>query len=290
MRRLPAAKKMRATMKRTISGLCLAALLTLPPGLPAEAHGGGFVYVPMYVPQAPPQVPAAVTGAYERFHTVAVISAIGATLTLNNQHFLGTKTGALDIADWRIDDQVNSSLHQYLGARFTFKDVAYDRGALASIPNGAWDDSRVALRKYLVAVPNDGVDAFIVVRPDLEYKMPGMPGLALMKNEDNRPMIWANYEIDVLDAHTLELISKAYSRVQTRAGTPLSFAVMPARDSLKLDDDFALNDAQRAELHTDVSVLLTVSLLETLRALQTGVTLPAVGARAIVPVKPDEDI
>jgi len=266
----------------------LAALLALSftAGL-APAAEAAVVFIPIVIP-IPVQVPSAQTGGYDRIHKVAVLSAIGTRLTVRSNGFFSSSTYTPDISDWKVDDRIAQMMRQYLGGRFTFKDVAFDRAALAALPNGPWDNSTGKVRDLLARVPNDDLDAFIVVRPDLEYEAPGLSGLALENGSnmfgDLAPVIWANYEIDIIDAHTYETIAKAYSRVSLRRGQPDSFAGLIGDASLKLDNAYVMNDSQRAILHGYVNRLVTASLIETLRSLQLGVTLPEPGARTLVPI------
>jgi hypothetical protein len=278
--------------------LIIAAVVLAVP-VPASAHGGGggggghassshtTVTVPIFIPtqaQMPTQV-----GDTSRIHTVAVLSALGPNLTLMNTHFLGTKTSQLNISDWAIDDEVDMLMKRYLHGRFAFKDVLYDRTVLNAIPNGVWD-SQSGFSKYLRTVPSDGIDAFIVVRRDLVLQAPGIEGLALQGGllADNTPVVWANYEIDIIDAHTYTTISSAYSRIRLRAGTNASFAGLEGPKQLVVGDDFALTDTQRALLHGFIDKIVDASLIETLRALDLGVALPDAGARTLVPIPADK--
>lgn len=124
-------------------------------------------------------VPKPRIGNLDSIHTVAVLSVVGTSMTLQNRRFIGSRSKEFDITDWKVDDQVTTTLRQYLGGRFSFKDVPYDRAALVKISNGPLAFSAVAARRYLESVPKDGIDAFIIVRPSLYYDVPGLLGLAL---------------------------------------------------------------------------------------------------------------
>jgi hypothetical protein len=248
------------------------------------------IFVPIVIP-IPVQIPSALTGGYSKIHNVAVISAIGSHFTVQNNTFWGTKKYPLDIARWSVDSAVEGMMRQYLGSRFDIASVPFDRSTLVALPNGPWDNSTGSVRKLLAAVPNDRLDAFIVVRPDLEYQAPGIAGLALQNSTDfingAAPVVWANYEIDIVDAHTYETIAKAYSRVSLHRGQPDSFAGLLAGSSLQTDR-LDLDEQQQSLLHALTNRLITASLIETLRSLQLGVTLPEPGARVLVPIPPDK--
>ena len=256
-------------------------------GTPARS---GAVFIPIVVP-IPVTLPSAQTGGYDQIHTIAVLSSLGDTMQLQNVHFVGTKSRTLNIADWNQDGVANSLLQNYLSSRFTVKTVSYDRAAIAALPNGPFENSRVKLQQILGKIANDGIDAFMVIRPDLEYQAPGVEGIALVNGNgmgDPPPIIWANYEIDLVDAHSYATIAKAYSRVSYRLGDPASFANIIAPDILKLNDTLDLTADQSAVLHTYSARLLSASIVETLRALDMGLQLPVAGARTLIPIPADK--
>src|SRR5712691_5148413 len=68
-----------------------------------------------------PKVPPPEIGKTENIKTVAVLSAIGATMTLKNVHRFSLTspiTKQLDIAEFKIDDQAEATVRQLLGSRF----------------------------------------------------------------------------------------------------------------------------------------------------------------------------
>src|SRR5690348_11818454 len=171
----------------------LAALLVLMPC----AHAA---VIAMPAGKAPPCVPAAHTGDLTNIRTVAVISAIGQRFTVSRVSGWFNKTNELDIQDWRLDDVASAEVKNLLGSRFAFKDVAYDRSALAAIPNGSLRNSTGALKTYLQGVSNDDLDAFVVVRPDFETPAQGVEGLGVEVNYGvltvrDLPVAWLNFEV-----------------------------------------------------------------------------------------------
>ena len=240
----------------------------------AAGHGGGtYVYVPMFVPAAP-NLPGAQTANLAAIKTVAVISAIGQTVKVEHIGFWGTTTNVVDVTDWKLDDLTTALVKRLLGARFAFKDVAHDRAALAAIPNGPMDNSTTALAAYLASLPRDGLDAFLVIRPDVEYGAPCEIGLALMSGSGIPPTECADYEIDVVDAHSLTILAKAYSRMQPAGGGDPTFSDYTVGEDLTPADDAILTDAQRAKLRFDFTRIMVELVLETLRALALA-DLPA---------------
>lgn len=271
-------------LKRLLTAACTTfALAVVHPAL------AGVVYVPIIVPIQPLMVTS--PAQYDAIHSVAVISAIGVNLNMRNVHFLNVADKHLDISGWKLDDEATDMLKRYLGSRFQFRDVPYDRAKLAAIPNGPWDGAFSGFTAFLKSLPTEGIDAFILLRPDLESYDPGLPGIALTNGNglaNTLPVIWANYEIDVIDAHTLKIIGKSFSRVTLRAGVAPSFAGVVVPPVLALDDDFALSDKQQMLLHGIVSKLVEASLVETIRSMNFGVSLPDAGARELVPIPPDK--
>jgi hypothetical protein len=256
-------------------------------------HGGHFVTVGIYGAAAP-ALPPAVIGNTSAIHTVAIVSAIGQTLQINRHLGLWNDSSkSVDITDWKLDDRATADLRKWLGGRFAFRDVPYDAAALAEIPNGAWDTSTTDLENFLRMVPHDGIDAFIVVRPDLERNTSGIQGLGTTNG--NYPggaapvREWANYEIDIVDAKTLKEISKCYARAQSREGAAPSFAAYTVGNNLDPGDAMIFTPVQRLMLHGQFGYMVDNTILETVRALQLGVALPSPGARELVDIPADKD-
>jgi len=264
-------------MKRFLLA-ALAALLLLAPEAFARGGGATYVYIPIYIP--PPQVPAADVGGYDKVHKVAILSAIGTGMTLDVQHFLAPATGKLDISAWNLDAHVAATVKKYLGGRFNFVDVPYDAAKLAPILPNWWHAGEMA--KFLKTVPNQEVDAFLVVRPQGD-------GVELQTN-GNRTVLWVNYEMDLIDAHTYKTIASSTSRLQFRQGTLPDFPGRLVGDEFKLDDTLKLAPEKLDKLHTLTEQMLEYTLVETIRSLQFGVTLPPIGSHDIVPLQPDNHI
>ena len=263
---------------------------------PAIAHGGGGGgghggghYTTVYIPGGGvPGLPNAKTGDYANIHSVAIVSAIGQTMTLGRAGWLA-KHKDITIADWKIDDLVDATLRRYLTGRFTFVDVPHDSAALQAIPNGTTDVSVKAMHDYLAALPAQGVDAFIVVRPDGEGAAP-TPGLSLDNDDSSttRPSVNANYEIDIVDAKSLKVIAHALSRLTLRQGDGEHFASLLVSVDINVGPDQTPTDAQRAAMKKMFEHLVSLSMVETLRSLNLGIPLPAAGARVMVAIPKDK--
>jgi hypothetical protein len=267
---------------------CLAALALMGVS-PAMAHGGGAVIVPIIIPGGggAPVVPHALRGDYSGIHTVAVVSALGQELTLGSSGLLAQHK-TLDVSDWNLDDKITATLSRYLATRFKLATVPYDRAALAHVENGRFDNSAPALHDYLAALPNAGIDAFIVLRPDAEDGTPQTPGLSLSDPGIGLPVLSANYEIDVVDAHSLKVIGHAFSRILQREGATVSFVQIIGPKSLMVAPDQTPTPAQREAMGAGFTSIVKTSLIETLNALDLGIALPKAGARTIVPIPPDK--
>jgi hypothetical protein len=270
--------------------IVLAAMLTA--ASPALAHGGGggggghgggyTVYIPVMGSTAAPNVPKAKTGDYSQIHKIAIVSAIGQTMTVGSTG-LFAKHSNFDITDWKLDDLVETTVRKYIADRFGIIDVPYDRAALASIPDGYGPRDR--MHAYLAALPAMGVDAFVVVHPDTASYSPDTPGLSIGDIEGiSGPIFTADYDIDIVDAHSLQVIGHTFSRVQLRAGALPSFVQMLGPVDLKVLHGQTPTDAQRTRLKAHFSTIVQESLIETLRSLDLGIALPAAGARVIVPI------
>lgn len=282
-------------MHRSKRGLCAALIAALAPSI-AAAHGGGgggghYVYIPIYGGNGPSIVPPAKRGDYSNIKTVAVISAIATKVTLGNMAVLAEHKD-IDVTDWNLDQTVETTVKQYLTPRFTVKSVAYDRAALAAIPNGHFDTgSARPVNDFLKALPVQGIDAFVVVRPDSEGSAPPAAGFSLDATNGfyPRPVEVANYEIDIVDAHTGAIIGHALSRIADRQQTPASFAAIYTPPDLTLSAKDTPSEYQHAEMKNDFARLIALSLRETLRSLNLGIALREVGSRTLIPIPPDKD-
>jgi len=249
-------------------------------------HGGGYYYVPIYGGTAPAVVPAARVGDTSGIKTVAIISSVGEKVTLGVTALFALHKD-IDVSDWKLDDTIESTVAQYLSSKFTIKNVPHDPAALAAISNNHFDtDSAKSVQDYLAALPSQGVDAFVVIRADSEGEAPPTGGLSVDSGGGFfvHPAEVANYEFDMVDAHTFKVISHAFSRIQLRGGTGASFAALNAPvEVASLDAKSVPTDAQRAKMKTEFTKLMALSLLETIRSLNLGVPLPDVGGRIIAP-------
>lgn len=288
-------------MRKFWGAALLASLAILPAYGPAYAHGGGgggggghggghSYYTSVYIGGGEAMFPPTRVGNYAGIHSVAVISAIGQTLTLGNAALLTTHS-SLSIADWNFDRGVEDIVSRDLAGRFTVKTVAHDSAALAAIPNGFYDtSSEKALQAYIAALPDHGVDAFVVVRPDAEKGTPTTPGLSLDATVGGtKPLEQANFEIDVIDAQSGRVISHAYSRAVDRQGVPVQFAMFYGSADERVMPNTTPTDAQRALMKKDFERNVSLALRETLRSLQLGIALPEIGARTIVPLTANEN-
>jgi hypothetical protein len=263
-------------MKRFLLA-ALAALLMLAPAALARGHVT-YVYVPIYI--APPQVPAADVGGYDKVHKVAILSAIGTGMTLTVQHFLAPSTGKLDVSAWNLDEHAAATIKKYLGGRFSFADVPFDAAKLAKILPAWWHAGEMT--KFLKTVPNQDLDAFLVVRPQED-------GVELQTGGyGNQTVLWVKYQMDLIDAHTYKTIASSTSRLQFRQGTLPDFPGRVVGDEFKLDDTLKIAPDKQEKLRTLTDQMLEYTLVETIRSLQFGVTLPPIGSHDIVPLQRSE--
>ncbi len=243
---------------------------------------GGCCYSSGISPPPEPEI-----GDTSHIMSVAVLSSIGQSLevrTPGGDWFATKKT--VDISMWGLDDFVADNIGQHLSERFTVKAVAYDRKALAAIPTGDGQSSATVLNHYLAALPNPGVDAFVIIRPDDAGAYQHTPGLSLITSSGSYPTEWLGYEIEILDAHTFRRISWGFARMQYRAGVPASFAGYRSAINRNLDQTLTPTPAQFELLHGDFRHHLVVTIAHTLRAMQLGLRIPAPGDEPLVPIPP----
>ena len=240
---------------------------------------------------APTQTP----GDYSKIRNVVVLSGIGSTLTVQKRRPIRWTTEERAIDDWQLDALVVSRVREYLGDRFAFKDVAYDARAMGRLPAGFLRDTNPTVRRFFDSIPKEGVDAYIIVRrQSLERNStvprtsPGLALYGLVDDFNPVPVEVANYAIDIVRPARLEVIATASSQIRYREGGEAYFAEIDGDDELKSSAEAELSDAQRTRLRSDFQRLLSLSLIDTLRALDLGAALPPVGGtRTVSPIAPD---
>lgn len=259
--------------------------------IPAQAQV--IIFVPTG-PSAPP-MPRAEPGKYDNIRTVAVLSGLGQRLTIERRHPLLTKVDRIDIGSWGFDDAIVAFVKRYVGERFQVKEIAYDRREIAQIPDGLWDHRNPNLRskfqpekarRILGALPKEGVDAFIIIRPASELS-DGERGLFLVSGDEGdvrenfQPQVWTNFKIDIVNPRTLTRIANSYSRVQPHKGGDITWTGVYTGRDLLIERNMSLDEDQVARLRDEFSRLLASSLVETLRSLELGLQLPEVGERTV---------
>jgi hypothetical protein len=246
---------------------CIALALGTLFGATGASHAQMIFFAPVYA-KSPP---GAETGDYRAIHSVAIVSAIGTEFPLHTDHLFGS-TKKVDISGWKVDDVAESLVRSDLRSRFTYVTATYDRAALAKIPNGEFTNSRDALRKYLHTVQADNVDAFVVIRPDLEGDAPGNAGLGFRNSaptDSSSVLIWANYEVDIVDAKSFAIIGRSVSRRFPGDPGVVPYSGLVLTSDLKLDDKTLAPTAEQLD-HMKSSVLFLVSdsLAQTLTSLK----------------------
>lgn len=210
--------------------------------------------------------------------------AVDSKITFQRQNFIGGGSKRDDPGAWKIAERMESDVRRYLATRFTVEDIPYDRDALFKItPSGF--NSLQRLDNFLRALPREKIGAFVMIR---EYSAPktGFRGIGLYHDRqtgEKLPILWASYEITVIDSKTLKTIGYTTSRIQFRADTEPEFPALLASRNLMLNSDLSLNDKQLVELRSGVFRLVPLSLVEALRSLELGISLPPVADRALLP-------
>ncbi len=241
-------------------------------------HGGSYTYIPIYVGGGTPVVPDTEVGDYAAIHKVALLSAIGTKLDIPSafQHADQPDATALDI-----DGLVATTLQKYLGAKYVFVDMPFDRNALVAIHRQMFRESSTL--SWLKTLTNPGVDAYILVRP-ADGALPGPDAVGIVVGSGAVPegFLVTNFEIDIIDAHRLTYIAKAFARIQTQEGQPPEFATKPMGLGQISALMLGLNPQPALDLlHRHLADLLPHALVDTLRSLKMDVALPPVGDHSI---------
>jgi hypothetical protein len=217
------------------------------------------------------------TGSYANIHKVAIVSAVGSIFRLSNTIGWG-KHATLDIADWHIDDLAAATVKKYLGGRFEFVDVNFDHDAVITLPTRMSRETKT--KAFLKQLPDPGIDAFLLIHPSQDSDMTGPEGLAL--GNDGETRLWANFEVDVVDAHTFEFIGEVQAHLQTPEGKHV-YAAFAEAPGFWFDPGTPLTPGKKDWLRKQTEELIPRALVECLRALNFGVTLPPPGDHSIAP-------
>lgn len=217
------------------------------------------------------------TGSYANIHKVAILSAVGSIFGLSNTVGWG-KHSTLDISDWHVDDLAVATVKNYLGGRFEFVDMNFDRDAVTALPTRMSRETKT--KAFLKQLPNPGVDAFLLIHPSQDSDMTGPEGLALGNDGDTR--LWANFEVDLVDARTFEIIGQVQAHLRTPEGKHV-YAVFAEAPGFWFDPDTPLTPAKKNWLHKQTQELVPRALVECLRDLNFGVALPPSGDHSIAP-------
>jgi len=224
------------------------------------------------------RVPDAETGDYSAIHRIAIVSALGPEFRIQSSK---AEEGlqVVDTAAWKIDELVARVLRKYLAGRFEVADAKIDGAGLRALPQSRRESRTLDFLKTQVGAD---VDAYLLVRPVGE-PTPGPAGIGA--HTGNGVALCANYEIDMIDARAWSVVGSAVSRMQMHAGAPAQFACYAEEAKPEKLRDAGTLDALRAQLQ----ILIPRSLVETLRALDLGMTLPPPGAHSIAPPEAPAD-
>jgi hypothetical protein len=242
-----------ASMKRLLFALVLVCA-------PASAGIHGYQFAPQYRADAP-RIPAPVTGNYTGIRTVAVLSGLG-DFELEMRSPAGKRISAMDVGPWQVDDRVEAAVRLTLKDRFRFVRVAYDRRWLAAARADLAHAGRYDA--FLRSVPAQGIDAFVVVRPN------AVGGLALQTIAHRDTILWADFVVDVIDARSLAVIASATARIQPPGGTRANFPGLVVGRDYTLDAALRVDNQHREDLRRLTDELLTATLSETLAAMGLG--------------------
>jgi hypothetical protein len=225
--------------------------------------------------------------SFGTINTVAVISAIGSSFEFDQIAFLANKHGEIDVADWHLDEEIETFVRKAVASRFTVKDVPVDRTALrgASIV----DSKNVFRPNFPGLAPSSEIDAYLVLVRypanllvednslarrylsglGLEHANPVDAGYdALVKGT----YVYAHYAVALIDAHTLKPLA-----VTTVTASPGNRRPRPQREvdpSLFPKDDWKLTAYQAGELRKATLSLLPDGIEETLLKMGlTGMTI-----------------
>ena len=217
--------------------------------------------------------------------TVGVISTIGQAFILQ---FIGVmrfsnKEKPLPIDDWRIDEHIEARLKSELGGRFTFKPIEYDPRLFALPKSSIGLISRPTATRAVKDLPDQGVDAFILVTPswrtDGRFYISALCGglgiYRLNTGHVEASVIHAFYQVTVVDAKTRKVLAQRLAEIPEKAS--FGYAA-PARELAPWaweDDPETMMPRRKAHLRAELLSLLDASLDFTLERMGVTAGTPA---------------
>lgn len=269
-------------MKRFV-WVALAALLL---SYGAKAADPAF-YAPGILPAQ--GVEDAKPGNYSKIKSIAIVSSLGQNIQWFKATWVSTRTN-VDIRHWNIDPLIEAALKRALSPKFTVVDAQFDRAKIPVGMIGWFANSKGELKKYFATQTAAPVDAYIVIRP---YDYGDEAGLGYDASGGDMSMaeahgeFTARYLMEVVDAKTFEIIGSAQGRMQIRDGTGASFPGVVVSKTVFPKE---MPPVQQAEKTRKIwEMLVSMSILETTRALNFGVALPPIGGRSTYPTPKDEE-
>lgn len=218
-------------------------------------------YSPTYRTEAP-KLPEPVIGSYQAIHTIAILSGLGTRFDLERRGVAAKKQDTLDITAWKLDERIETIVRDGMPGPYTFAAVSYDRSKLAPLrASTSYADRYDAFLKEL---PANGVDAFVIVRPN------SAGGIALQTVEQRDTILWIDFEIDVVDAHSLMVIAKSTARVQPPGAAHPNFPGLVLGKEFALGGSLTVSADTQEKLRILTNEMLAVTLTETLRSLKLG--------------------
>ena len=97
-----------------------------------------------------------------------------------------------------------------------------------------------------------------------------------------------NYEVDIVDARSFEIVGKSFFHIKDGGTVVDSFSDFTGW-LLAAKDDFKFNAFQQDRLHRDLIGATNRSIIECLRSLELGLSLPDPRGRMFLPVPAEEN-
>jgi hypothetical protein len=265
--------------------------MLLAPAIAWSHGGGGYSYVPIITYQSAPTLPPPEIGNYDKIHTIGIVSALGSSARLHRHNGIMNDADVhYDISHWDLDAVASATLSKLLSPRFSVIDMPVDHFTVANfVSPSLYSTDMAPLQAFLQSLHRTDVDAFLVVKRTTMDLDPGTAGLDLELTADDRPTVWANYELILIDAKTFQEIARAYSRTRLAAQLPTVLPGVTFTTPLATDEKITLDDRAAQRVRRMFASTLQLTLTETVRSLRFGNKLPRPGARMPVPIPPDSD-
>lgn len=218
--------------------------------------------------------PHPLVGDYTAIHKIGLINLAEGNLRIGDQVSIFRRSDkVLDVKDWKLDALTLAVVRAYLGNAFEVKPVpieltrAIPRRDFAAEEREQPTDSGELYKKHLSALPDQGVDAFIVWRPMTNL---GEEAITLTRGITNKSFVTVAGFMDLVDARTFSVLGSSMMVLHGKSDIGKTLLVYPSIEldrKIEFTDPIGLSDDELTRYRALISNLIVASVPVTLHRL-----------------------